>query len=65
MNNRDGNTCDGELPLVAGAQELKEPGGREGIRRVGIGRIGMGLDEGGPVSRPNARSRDRVETKRD
>ena len=42
-----------ELPLVAGAQELKEPGGRKGIRR-----IGMGLDEGEPVSRANARSRD-------
>ena len=26
----------GELPLVAGAQELKEPGGREGIGRIGI-----------------------------
>ena len=39
----------GELPLVAGARELKEPGGREGI-----GRIGMGLDEGEPVSRVNA-----------
>ena len=42
-----------ELPHVAGARELKELGGREGI-----GRIGMGLDEGEPVSRANTRSRD-------